>query len=93
MNTGLRVGRIIFGAILTKAPIAMPDTNCALNCTMAQGRPFCSFARQSRAGVFDGYSRHWPLRALHCGEPGKKGAASRRIGRTKGGQTSKLHAV
>ena len=31
--------------------------------------------------------------ASHCGEPAQKGVVPRRIGRTKGGLNSKLHAV
>ena len=67
------------------------------------------FIRWSRLGVFDRIfaalageagearadhdRRHPSQGAPHGGEPAQKGAVPRRIGRTKGGLNSKLHAV
>ena len=67
------------------------------------------FMRWSRLGVFDRIfatlagegakaradhdRRHPPQGAPHGGEPSQKGDVPRRLGRTKGGLNSKLHAV
>ena len=66
------------------------------------------FVRWSRLGVFDRIFAELAVRAAprsghdrcdpsegpsHRGQPAKKGAVPRRIGRTKGGLNSKLHAV
>ena len=75
-----------FGMMAAIGPRPMPDGR----------RVRQDFRRTCLRELSDGHGddRHYSSEgAPHRGEPGEKGDAPRRIGRTKGGLNSKLHAV
>ena len=86
---------VLFATVTQLQPYAGSQSQCVASAA-ARGGGNAGGHGAGGKGRQDGSAddrRHPSQGASHGGEPAKKGALPRRIGRTKGGLNSKLHTV